>query len=226
MLKKGIKMSAPGKDQRQGDGEYSAGRKKNFGIELLIYAIAFLFVLEDSLLDRINTIATMVLAGFAWYIGYRDYRAKLIERRQKQIQEKILIIVGNILNKARLDQSGSVHLDSIGKGCEVKTVAGVKYYVEWQLIRRTFPTELRQFIFSFRRLNDQSAGDGSEYFRTVKYSHDGDTLVVGLCRGKTLALPENERSEVELEFDHFSDEEWDALIILMYYILQDGWWKN
>lgn len=219
-------MSTPGKDQRQGDGEYSAGRKKNFGFELLIYVIAFLFVLEDNLLERIDTLATMVVAGFAWYVGYRDYRAKQIELRQKQIQEKILIIVGNILNNANLDQTGSVHLDSIGRGGEVKTVAGIEYYVEWQLIRRTIPTDLRQFIFSFRRTSDPSAEDGSEYFRTIKYSHENDTLVVGLCRGKTLALPENERNETELDFDNFNEEDWNALIILMYYILQDDWWKN
>lgn len=219
-------MSTPGKDQRQGDGEYSAGRKKNFGFELLLYVIAFLFVLEDNLLEKINALGTMVLAGFAWYIGYRDYRTKLIELRQKQIQEKILIIVGNILNKAKLDKTGSVYLDSIGKGGEVKTVAGIEYYVEWQLIRRTIPTDLRQFIFSFRRTNDLSVDDGSEYFRTIKYSHESDTLVVGLCRGMTLGLPESERNEIELDFDDFSEEDWNALIILMFYILQDDWWKN
>ena len=219
-------MNAPRKDQRREKDEYSADRKRNFGFEFLIYITAFIFVLEDSLFGKIDSLATMILAGFVFYIGYRDYRARLIESREKQIKEKILIIVGNILNKASLDQSGGVCLDSIGKGCEVKTVAGVEYYVEWQLIRIAIPTELRQFIFSFRRTNDQSAEDGSEYFRTVKYSHEGNTLVIGLCRGRTLELPEDERNEIELYLDHFNDEDWNALIMLMYHILQDDWWKK
>ena len=219
-------MSASGRDQRREKGEYSADRKRNFGFEFLVYIIAFIFVLEDSLFEKIDSLATMVLAGFVWYIGYRDYRAKLKERREKQIKEKILIIVNNIINQAIHDESGGIQLNSIGVGCEVKTVAGVEYYVEWQLIRRAIPTELRQFIFSFRRTNDQSAEDGSEYFSTVKYSHEGDTLVIGLCRGKTLELPEDKRNEIELDLDHFSDEDWNALIILMYYILQDDWWKK
>ena len=209
-------------------------RKKKVYAEVIIYSIAFLFLLNDYVIRKIEVFATLMIAVGVFLIQYNTYRLKQIrdqekvyKSRSKEIIEKCRLVTEYIMKKAKYDNNGDVHIFSTRDiGEDVKTVSqGKKYSVEWKFRYISKTGELR-FGFAIHRVCDDSPVQDDNIFESIEYNEDDQNYYVCAFYYKSPNFPVKEDSEIDMELTDFSDDDWKSLIRLMAHVINDSWWRS
>ena len=213
---------------------YVLDQKTKVTVEIIIYSMVFLFLLDDYMVRRIEVYATLVIAVAVFLIQLNTYKekrtedqAKIMKLREEEIIEKCNLITANILKCAKRDTNGDIRIISIlDHGEDIKTIStGVDYAIEWKFKYTNQINSLR-FGFAIRRVCEDGVSHLDKNFQSIEYNVDSGNYSVSVFHYKSPNVPVKDGSEIDMELTDFSDEDWKSLIRLMYHIIHDDWWKR
>ena len=219
---------------------YVLDKKTKVIVEIIIYSMVFLFLLDDYMIRRIEVYATLVIAAAALLIQLNLYKEKrigdqekrtkdqkkIMKLREEEIVEKCSLITENILKYAKRDTNGDIRIIStLDYGEDIKTVSGINYAIEWKF-KYTYKIDSFRFGFAIRRVCEDGVSHLDKNFQSIEYNVEDGNYSVSVFHYKSPNVPVKEGSEIDMELTDFSDEDWKSLIRLMFHITNDDWWKR
>ena len=197
---------------------------------LIIVALAivavFLFLLGDEIVDRLGTLASIVIAGLVCSIQYNTYRKNLADERKEEGKETCTFVIDKILKYAKKTPSGNIVLRYMGKDGRVAPTPDGRYHViEWQFSIDKQSGDVNFGVIVGHFIDSQKT-ELTGNFESIEISVKSGVPYSGLFRYRAQSEDELMESKTSVRWNDLSKYEWEVLMLCVYDILKASDWKE
>lgn len=201
-------------------------QKLLLAIAALAVATVFLFCLSDKIVDRLGTLASIVIAGLVCSIQYDTYRKNLADERKREGGETCTFVIDKILKYAKTEPSGDIILEYMGNDQRIAPTPDGKYHIiEWQFrgIKQSGEVDFRLIVGHF---TDSQKTELTGNFESIEMSVKSGVPYSGLFRYRAQSEEELMESKTSVRWNDLSKYEWEVLMLCVYDILKAPDWKQ
>lgn len=183
---------------------------------VVLYAIAFmflvLFVFDNDLVERMGTIASVVIAAIVCWMQYNNYINGIEKKRRSQMIKVCDTVSKNLILNIAKNSKGNIRLRYEGcKGQIVSNSYGEEYLVEWKF-DYTDATKESVFQISERDMNTESEGGPVGDVRRVEFRSTSFGFSILSYRGKFIRKTMKLSKIHGTRFYKFNNHEWDQFV--------------
>lgn len=192
---------------------------------VLILGYIFLFLVNEEVVGKIGTLASVTIAGLVSWMQYDANRKNVLQERQQTATEICNFLVGNLKKHAKTDQLGNIGLSFFGKNSIVKKLPdGDSYVVEWRFsyIR---VDEVADFSIVISRLSESESPSIVDSPVSLQLRDIRGIQQLGVYIYKAASNEESDRSRVSVKSNYISDGDWDMLMYSIGNIMRESRWK-
>lgn len=188
---------------------------------IVIVAILILFYAENETVEKIGTIASVVIAAIVCRMQLYSYRNEKRENRKNEAFRCCRFITANLI-KHNGGHQKDVQMDyTRDRWKEIRTFDGRRYTLEWKMsyVAKLNRCKFLMVVGHFRNSREMELTERFEYLE-FDFNDGVNSISSGRYRYKDSDPPEIDR--IPTDIDNFSDTEWNTMIELMSGILPDA----
>ena len=188
---------------------------------ILILAILILFYVDNDTVEKIGTVASVVIAAIVCKIQVDSYQKERMERRETEAFKKCRFITENIIRQKGEPQQ-DVHKEYIGEnGRQIRTYDGRHCTLEWKLdyVVDSNRCKFLMIVGHYKNSRKMELAERDKYFE-----FDLNNGINSFSVGWYVYIDGDPpiRKRIPIGIDKFSDTEWNTMIELMSGILPDA----
>lgn len=187
---------------------------------ILTLAILILFYVDNDTVEKIGTVASVVIAAIVCKIQINSYKKERMDRRETEAFKKCRFITENIIRQKGKPQQ-DLRMDYTGEnGKQIRTYDGRHYALEWKLeyLVHSNRCKFLMIVGHYKNSRKMELTERDEYFE-FDLNNGINSFSVGWYVYMDGEPPM--RKKIPTSIDKFSDTEWNTMLELMSGILPD-----
>lgn len=191
---------------------------------VLFFCIAFIliiFCIGTNLIQKVQVVATVVIAFVALLFQYNSYKEKKSKGRESSII-KICGRIVSVIQSEHIGYKGNIHLNFFGERGKIAESISKRYVkIDCQYVYDRFDQK-SVLAVTVLVLKDKEGKKYDDHSHRIMYYTTPTTCLLTnqRCYFGSLKDPEKTVVIVPAEVSSFSDREWDEMIRTLYDILE------
>lgn len=188
--------------------------KNNNMIVLYSIWIGFLilFIFDGQIVERIGTMASVLIAGFVCWIHYEKHIKETEKRRKKEMFNSCKVFSENLKLNSQKNSNGNISLDFMGQnGQIVVTSGGDKRRVEWKFDYVALTDECVLEMIE-RSISVEGESDTIGSFKMIEYKSTKFGSSIKSFAGRFLHKTGEFQHRVSKNFHEYGRDEWELFV--------------